>query len=59
MTLARQVQQAQWVLKELQVQQVRVARLDRRDYVVKQAQLVYKDLQVQQVPQVPQARRDY
>jgi hypothetical protein len=58
-TLARQVQQARWVFKELQVQQVRVARLDRRDYVVKQAQLVYKDLQAQLALQDQQVHRDF
>jgi hypothetical protein len=58
-TLALQVQQARWVFKELQVQQVRVAQQVHKDCAAKQAQLVYKDLQAQLVPRDQQVHRDF
>jgi hypothetical protein len=58
-TLVQRDQQAQWVFKELQDLQVRVARLGRKDYVVKQVRLVYKDLLDQLAPQVLLAHKDY
>ena len=57
MTLARQVQQARWVFKDLQVQQVRVAQQVHKVYAVKQAQLVCKDLLAQQALLVQQVLR--
>jgi hypothetical protein len=58
-TLVQPDQPAQWVFKELQVQQARVAQQVHKDYAVKQAQLVYKDLQVQQALQVQLDHKDY